>query len=104
MGLSLQSLSTERQWRSSTGLSQSEFKCLSQWFGTAYESTQAVGTAEAEAHLKKFVFGTYAELLFFTLFSLKNPTTFDANGLIFGISQTAAGYNFRKGLGCCAVL
>ena len=34
----------------------------------------------------------------FTLFSLKNPTTFDVNGLIFGISQTAAEYNFRKGL------
>ena len=65
MGLSLQSLSTERQWRSSTGLSESAFKCLSQWFGTAYESTQEVGIAEVEAHLKKeFVFGTCAELLF----------------------------------------
>ena len=99
MSLRLESLSTERQWRSSTGLSEPEFKRLSQWFGTAYKSSQNLGIDEAQANMgKAFVFGTYAELLFFTLFSLKNPTTFDVNGLIFDISQTAAEYNFRKGL------
>lgn len=99
MSLSLESLTTERHWRSSTGLSEGEFKRLSHWFGTAYKSSQAVGIDEAQAYMKKeFVFGTYADLLFFTLFSLKNPTTFDVNGLIFDISQTAAEYNFRKGL------
>jgi hypothetical protein len=99
MGLSLDSLSTERQWRSSTGLNEQEFKRLSHWFGTAYKSSQEVGLDEAQSHMGKvFVFGTYSELLFFTLFSLKNPTTFDVNGLIFGISQSATEYNFRKGL------
>lgn len=99
MGLNFKSLSTEREWRSSTGLSQSDFDKLVHWFGMAYKSVHEVSIEEAQLHMgRSFIFATYDSLLFFVLFSLKNPTTFDVNGLIFGISQTAAEYHFRRGL------
>lgn len=99
MALSLSSLKTERQWRSATTLNALEFEALLTYFERAYEQENGVSLAVAQQNLcQEFVFSTYADLLFYVLFSLKNPTTFDVNGLIFGISQSAAEANFKKGV------
>jgi hypothetical protein len=47
---------------------------------------------------QQFVFPTYEDLLFFTLFALKNPLTEEVLGTVFCISDTAARNNFAKGL------
>jgi hypothetical protein len=99
MSLSILSLKTERQWRSSTTLSSKQFAVLVKWFSVAYEQEHGVSLETAQINLsKEFIFSTYPDFLFFVLFSLKNPTTFDVNGLIFGISQSAAESNFKRGL------
>lgn len=99
MSLNLSQLSTDRSWRAATTLSAAEFYRLLPWFTQAYESSQGIDIVSAQTNLKKeFAFPDCAELLFFVLFTLKNPSTYDVNGLIFGISQSAAVNNFSRGL------
>lgn len=99
MALSITFLKTDRQWRSSTTLNAKEFDALLKWFALAYEQEHEVSLEDAQINLSKdFIFSTYPDFLFFILFSLKNPTTFDVNGLIFEISQSAAETNFKRGL------
>lgn len=100
MSLTLSQLKSQRSWRAATTLSKEEFYRLLPWFTQAYEMSQGTDIASAQSNLKKaFAFSNYEELLFFILFTLKNPSTYDVNGLIFGISQSAAVNNFRRGMG-----
>jgi hypothetical protein len=104
MSLSLAQLKTDRDWRSSTGLSQrgrpaAKFTRLLTLFMKAYQAVYEVDIAAHQANLKKeFVFDTYQDLLFYVLFCLKNPTVYQIRGLIFGLSASTADYNFEKGL------
>ena len=99
MALNISSLKTERHWRSSTTLNSKEFAILLKWFTLAYEQEHGVSLETAQINLsKEFIFPTYSDFLFFVLFNLKNPTTFDVNGLIFDMSQSAAENNYKRGL------
>ena len=99
MPLSVKNLKKSRELKASTGMSKKKFESLLIYFESAYEELNEVGIKEAQENLKQlFVFPTYDDFLFFTLFTLKNPTTYDVNGLVFGISQTAAETNFKRGI------
>jgi hypothetical protein len=99
VSLRLAQLKTDRDWRSSTGLSQVKFTQLLALFTKAYQAVYEVDIADHQANLKKdFVFDTYQDLLFYVLFCLKNPTVYDVRGLILGLSSSTAEYNFEKGL------
>jgi hypothetical protein len=75
MSLSLAQLKTDRDWRSSTGVSQAKFTELLALFVKAYQAVYEVAICEHQVDLKKeFVFETYQDLLFYGLFCLKNPT------------------------------
>ena len=99
MSLRIAQLKTDREWRSSTGLSQAKFTQLLALFMKAYQAVYEVDIADHQANLKKeFVFDTYQDLLLYVLFCLKNPTVYDVRGLIFGLASSTAEYNFDKGL------
>lgn len=99
MSLHLSQLKNDREWSATTSVKKSHFDSLLPWFSKSYEQIHGLNIQEAQANLNQsFVFATYGDLLFFVLFVLKNPTTYDVNGLIFGISQTAAETNFKKGI------
>ncbi len=69
MSLSIAQLKTDRDWRSSTGLSQAKFTQLLALFIKAYQAVYEVDIAQHQANLKKdFVFDTYQDLLFYVLF------------------------------------
>lgn len=102
MALSVENLKNSREWNASIGMTQTKFELLLPYFESAYVKLNTVGIKEAQENLDQtFVLPTYKDFLFFTLFTLKNPTTFDVNGLIFGFSQSAAGTNFKRG---CKIL
>lgn len=99
MSLSINQLTTDRSWRSSTGLSQAKFNQLLTLFTQAYNAVYEVNIDKHQSNLdKSFAFGTCQDLLFYVLFCLKNPTVHDVRGLIFDIPTTTADYNFDKGL------
>ncbi len=99
MSLSISQLKTDRDWRSSTGLSQFKFTQLLTLFTKSYKSVYEVDIANQQPNLnKKFTFDTCQDLLFYVLFCLKNPSICDVRGLIFGIPTATADYNFEKGL------
>jgi hypothetical protein len=102
MALSVENLKKSREWSAAIGMTKAKFELLLPYFESAYLKLNTVGIKEAQENLKQdFVLPTYKDFLFFILFVLKNPTTFDVNGLIFGFSQTAAQTNFRIG---CKIL
>lgn len=102
MALSVENLKKSREWSASIGMTKTKFEALLPYFESAYIELNGIGIKEAQENLKQiFVLPTYKDFLFFVLFTLKNPTTFDVNGLIFDFSQTAAETNFKKG---CTIL
>lgn len=99
MGLSFSKIKTDKELRASTSLSTTKFNQLSVLFSSTYCKIYGVSIQESQANLaKEFVFNSSIELLFFTLFGLKNPTVLTVLGLIFEIPQSTADYNFTKGL------
>lgn len=102
MALSIENLKKSREWNASIGMTKTKFEALLPYFESAYIELNGIGIKEAQENLKQtFVLPKYKDFLFFILFTLKNPTTFDVNGLIFNFSQTAAETNFKKG---CKIL
>lgn len=99
MSLSITQLKTDREWRSSTGLSEHKFKQLLELFTASYSSVYEVDIATHQHNLRKdFAFENCHDLLFYVLFCLKNPTIYDVRGLIFNLPTATADYNFEKGL------
>ena len=101
MLLSLIALKTERQWRSTTGLSETKFRQLSIYFANSYE--QLYGKTITERSLESpnsanISLKTYDELLFFTLFSLKSGLTYDLLGFVSGMDGSNAKRNQSFGL------
>lgn len=99
MPVSYKTLSSERQWKATTGLSKQKFRVLTKSFKKTFISVYGMELSErqsnssTEAHLK-----SYQAFLFFTLFSLKSGLTYDALGFVFGMSAGNALKVQREGI------
>ncbi|MEO0687335.1 MAG: hypothetical protein AAFY76_20370 [Cyanobacteria bacterium J06649_11] len=94
MAVSYRDIRTDRQWKASTGLSKQQFfsfvplfkKTYEALFDESLEDRQNMSTSES-------TFKTYADLLFFGLYSFKSGLTYDLLGLTFGLSNSNAYQN-----------
>lgn len=94
MGFGHKVIRNERQWKATTGLSQSKFLELSQAFGLAYEGIFGCSIQERQSHSsQEAIFRSYEDLLFFLLFSLKSGLTYDALGAVFDCDGSTAKIN-----------
>lgn len=99
MSVSYKELKSERQWRSSTGLKEPQFRILVSHFGEAYEQIFGESLSERKSNSsQESVFKTYEELLFFVLFSLKSGLTYDVLGFVFGLDGSNAQRNQKSAL------
>lgn len=99
MNFKLSDLKTERQWRSSTGLTQAQFSKLSVHFEQSYAEMYGRTLAERTAACpNQPTLGHYEDLLFFTLFSLKSGLTYDLLGFVSGMNGSNAKRNQTLGL------
>lgn len=91
MGISYTSIRSERQWRSSTGLTEKQFKKLAGLFGEAYEEMFGESLPKRqENQASPATFQTYESLLFFGLFSIKSGLSYDLLGLSFDLAPSNA--------------
>jgi len=99
MSVSYKDLKSERQWRSSTGLKEAQFKTLVGHFAEAYEQVYGEPLPDRKSNSsQESVFKTYEELLFFVLFSLKSGLTYDVLGFVFGCAGSNAQRNQKSAL------
>jgi hypothetical protein len=99
MSVNYKDLKSERQWRSSTGLKESQFRVLVSHFADAYEQIHGESLSERKGNSsQESVFKTYEELLFFVLFSLKSGLTYDVLGFVFGLDGSNAQRNQKSAL------
>ena len=86
----------ERQWKSSTGLSENQFHQLSKHFGETYEFFHGVSlSVKAERLNTDLLLKSYSDCLFFVLFQLKNGLCYDNLGLLIGSDGSNAQRNFE---------
>ena len=85
MAISYREIRTERQWRSSTGLTKDQFFKLVEQFRIEYEEVFDECLSEASNHR---ILKTYEDLLFFGLYSFKSGLTYDLLALSFGMSNS----------------
>lgn len=87
MAISYKDIRTERQWKAGTGLSEEQFFRLVKLFGEAYEEIfdESLESRQSQSSSES-TFKTYADLLFFGLYSFKSGLTYDLLGLSFGMS------------------
>ena len=91
MGITYQSIRSQRQWRAATGLTQSDFERLVPLFAETYEDFYGQSlAASVAAQDTQPSFATIEELLFFILYSLKSGLTYDLIALSFDISRSVA--------------
>ena len=99
MKLQLSDLKTERQWRAATGLDERRFHQILGLFKRAYQSLYGQTVAERHALIEVTPSLTSeAELLYFTLFSLKSGLTYDLPGLVCGLDGAKAKRNQELGV------
>ncbi len=99
MAISYKDVRHERQWKASTGLSKEQFFKLVKLFGQAYEMLFGESMEERQSNsTARSTFKTYADLLFFTLYSVKSGLTYDLLGLTFGLDGANAYQNQALGL------
>jgi hypothetical protein len=99
MKLQLADLKTERQWRAATGFDQARFEKLLVLFTGGYVSLygQSVAARQTELEVTPSL-PSEADLLLFTLFSLKSGLTYDLLGLVCGMDAANAKRNQELGL------
>ena len=91
MAINRKELRNERQWRATLGVNKKEFEKLSKLTGEAYEDIHGISLSEQIAEYSEDVFfKSYKDIVFFTLFSLKNDLGYDVLGLCFDISRSTA--------------
>lgn len=91
MSISYTQIRDERQWRSSTGLKEAQFKKLAKEFKFTYEDFLGETILErVNNSTKDSRFKTYEELLFFLLYSIKSGLTYDLLALSFDINRGTA--------------
>lgn len=94
--LNYQNVRNERQWKSSTGLSENQFHQLSKYFGETYEFFHEVSlSVKAERLDSDLLLKSYDDCLFFVLFQLKNGLCYDNLGLLIGTDGSNAQRNFE---------
>lgn len=99
MKLQLADLKTERQWRAATGFDQARFEKLLILFTGGYSSLYGQSVAARQADLEVTPgLASEAELLLFTLFSLKSGLTYDLLGFVCGMDAANAKRNQTLGL------
>ena|SRR5436190_1714321 len=99
MKLKIADLKTERQWRAATGFDQARFEKLLVLFTASYLHLHGESVAERQADIEVTpCLTSEAELLFFTLFSLKAGLTYDLLGLVCGMAASNAKRNQELGL------
>lgn len=98
MKLQLSDLKTERQWRAATGLDEKRFLKLLRLFTASYlkKYGSSVGARQAEIEVRPSL-PSEAELLYFTLFSLKSALTYDLLGVVCGMDGSNAKRNQELG-------
>src|SRR5256885_16320901 len=99
MKLKISDLKTERQWRAATGCDQARFEKLRVLFTASYLNLYGKPVAERQADIEVTPSLTSeAELLLFTLFSLKAGLTYDLLGLVCGMDGSNAQRNQQLGV------
>lgn len=99
MGLSLANVRSASQFKALTTLTYEQFEYLNTLFSATYIAIYGVSIENAQKNLEQnFVFPTTKDLLFYTLFCMKNDTIGAARAFIFGITESSAHYNFMKGV------
>ena len=94
MAISYRDIRTKRQWKAATGVSKKQFNHLTKLFGQAYEELFGESLEERrESSSQAATFGSYADLLFFGLYSIKSGLTYDLIGLSFDLSPSNAHAN-----------
>ena len=98
MKLKMADLKTDRQWRAATGMNQARFEMLLVFFTASYLSLHghAVAVRQAGREVTPSL-RSEAELLYFTLFSLKTGLTYDVLGLVCGMAGANAKRNQQLG-------
>jgi len=88
---SYKELKNPRQWQAAIGISEKQFLFLTTQFQITYQTLFGVSISDKQKNLDmEFIFKTYEDNLFFLLFFLKNPLTFDVLGFIFGTAGSNA--------------
>lgn len=92
MKLKISELTTDRKWRSSTGLDKERFYKLLTLFDKAFKDLYGKTVEERNKESKTIdsVIESEEELLFFTLFSFKAGLTYDLLGLVSGLDGSNA--------------
>lgn len=99
MQLQITDLTTARQWCAATGCTQAQFEKLLGLFTPSYFELfgQTVAQRQTEIEVTPSL-TSEAELLFFTLFSLKAGLTYDVLGFVSGMDASNAKRNQTLGL------
>lgn len=99
MKISVSELKGERQWRSATGLGREKFYELLAEYEKSYREIYGVRLSDRQADTTiSYCIKTEAELLLFTLLSLKSGLTYDLLGLFCGMNGSNAKRNQTAGL------
>ena len=99
MKLQIADLTTERAWSAATGCTPAQFQKLLVLFTNSYLALFGKSVAERHAEIEVTpCFASEAELLFFTLFSLKAGLTYDVLGFVTGLDGSNAKRNQATGL------
>ena len=99
MALSYQDIRDERTWRATTGLGSKKFFQLADHFKVTYE--EFLGETIEQRHegaKDAATFATYADLLFFLLYSIKTGSTYDVVAFSFGMDRANAFRNQAFGM------
>ena len=81
----------DRLWRAATGLTAKQFHALTEVYAHAYEQRYEESIAERQANSTQVpIFTTYAEQLFYALYSIKSGLTYDLLAVSIGMSQSSA--------------
>ena len=98
MKLHIADLTTDRQWCAATGYTCAQFAKLLSLFTQSYFELYGQRVAQRQADLEiSPTLTSEAELLFFTLFSLKAGLTYDLLGFVSGMDSSNAKRNQQLG-------
>jgi hypothetical protein len=99
MKIRVSDLTTERKWRAATGCDKQRFEKLLELFKKVYMEIHGQSVEERQVKTNiQYCLNSEAELLFFTLFSLKSGLTYDLLGLVCGMEASNAKRNQKAGL------
>lgn len=91
MAISYKDIKSSRQWSATAGMKEEKFLELVPHYAKAYKGIFGMEMHERQKNsTNKAHFQTYEDLLFFILFSIKCGLTYDALGLVFGMTGSNA--------------